>query len=52
MSQSATIIASSPSATSELETSTVRAISLRLIPFLVLAISFPISTASISASPR
>jgi MFS transporter, ACS family, tartrate transporter len=37
MSQSATIIASSPSATSELETSTVRAISLRLIPFLVLA---------------
>jgi ACS family tartrate transporter-like MFS transporter len=40
MSQSATIIASSPSATSELETSTIRAISLRLIPFLVLAYFF------------
>ena len=40
MRQSATIIASSPSATSELETSTIRAISLRLIPFLVLAYFF------------
>ncbi|HXL30819.1 MAG TPA: MFS transporter [Bradyrhizobium sp.] len=40
MSQSATIITSSPSAKSELETSTIRAISLRLIPFLVLAYFF------------
>jgi MFS transporter, ACS family, tartrate transporter len=40
MSQSAIIITSSPSATSELETSTIRAISLRLIPFLVLAYFF------------
>jgi MFS transporter, ACS family, tartrate transporter len=40
MSQSATAIASSPSANSELETSTIRAISLRLIPFLVLAYFF------------
>jgi MFS transporter, ACS family, tartrate transporter len=40
MSLSATIITSSPSAKSELETSTIRAISLRLIPFLVLAYFF------------
>jgi MFS transporter, ACS family, tartrate transporter len=37
MSQSATIIASASGAKSELETSTIRAISWRLIPFLVLA---------------
>ena len=37
MSQSATIIAAPVGAKSELETSTIRAISWRLIPFLVLA---------------
>src|SRR3981081_1867844 len=40
MSQSATIIAAPSEAKSELETSTIRAISLRLIPFLVLAYFF------------
>ena len=53
MSQSATIVASASGAKSELETSTIRAISWRLIPFLVLAYFLAyISTASISASPR
>ncbi len=40
MSQSATTIAASPAAKSEIETSTIRAISWRLIPFLVLAYFF------------
>ena len=40
MSQSATILTSAPGAKSELETSTIRAISWRLIPFLVLAYFF------------
>ena len=40
MSQSATIAASATGAKSELETSTIRAISWRLIPFLVLAYFF------------
>src|SRR3954447_26053505 len=40
MSQSATIIAAPVGAKSELETSTIRAISWRLIPFLVLAYFF------------
>ena len=39
-------------AKSEIETSTIRTISWRLIPFLVLAYSFPTSTGSISASRR
>jgi hypothetical protein len=40
MSQSAIVIAASTSAKSDIETSTIRAISLRLIPFLVLAYFF------------
>ena len=40
MSQSATIVAASNAAKSELETSTIRAISWRLIPFLVMAYFF------------
>jgi len=50
MSQSSTL-ATTP-AKSEIETSTIRTISWRLIPFLVLAYFFLISTASISVSPR
>src|SRR3978361_1617114 len=40
MSQTATALAASSAAKSELETSTIRAISWRLIPFLVLAYFF------------
>ena len=40
MGQSATVIASSTAADSDIEASTIRAISLRLIPFLVLAYFF------------
>ena len=52
MSQTATVAAAAIDTKREVETSTIRAISMRLIPFLVLAYFFSYLDRAISGLPR